>query len=484
MIVDGQAGLASGDRAPDTSGPAAPLEVVETDVVVMGAGAAGMVAAVSAAEAGAQTVLVEKYERFAAPGGGVGSINTSDLIDEGQKTDIDEITRHLVLASEGRADPRLCRKWAENSGKTTDWLSAIAKEAGVPTVKLGGQNCYTFGKPSFSAVISEFYDMLLAHGKRFGLQTRLGTQAIHLLTDGRTGRVVGVEARQQNGTLVRFNAGRGVVLCTGDYGGNPELVQKYAPWASGCLSLYSIGTNTGDGLRMASEVGALIEDAPHCAMIHFNSTNARPASMNRPVKALPGLNPYLYVNKAGERFSDESIPYEYWAAAVLRQPGKTMWQVFDSKSVDERNRVAVEKALTTGEVLTAPTLEELAARFGADPVKFSRTVDRYNQIVEMGNDPDFGKDPKQLGVAIDAPPYYVCESPPNLLVCMGGPRIDEYARVLDTGYEPIPGLYAAGNVAGGFWGDCYPMSVLSGLARGVATTYGRIAGRHAAGVRE
>jgi fumarate reductase flavoprotein subunit len=466
MIVNGQA------------------EVIEADVVVLGAGAAGMVAAVSAAEAGAQTVIVEKYGSFAAPGGGVGSINTSDLIEEGQTTDIDEITRRLVLASEGRADPRLCKKWAESSGVTTDWLSAIAKDAGVPTVKLGGQNCYTFGMPNFSAVISEFYEMLLAYGKRFGLQTQLGTQAIQLLKDESTGRVMGVEARRQDGTLVRFNAGRAVVICTGDYGSNPELVQKYAPWASGCLSLYSIGTNTGDGLMMASEVGALIEDAPHCAMIHFNSTNARPASMNRPIKAHPGFNPYLYVNKAGERFSDESIPYEYWAAAVLRQPGKTMWQVFDSKSVDEHGKAAVEKALTTGEVLTASTLEELAARFGADPVKFSRTVSRYNQIVEMGNDPDFGKDPKQLGFAIDVPPYYVCESPPNLLVCMGGPKIDEFGRVLDTGYEPIPGLYAAGNVAGGFWGDCYPMSVLSGVARGVATTYGRIAGRHAAGVRE
>ena len=199
MIVDGQAGLASGDRTPDTGGPAASLGVIDTDVVVLGAGAAGMIAAVSAAEAGAQTVLVEKYEKFAAPGGGVGSINTSDLVDEGQKTDIDEITRQLVLASEGRADPRLFRKWAENSGKTTDWLSAIAKEAGVPTVKLGGQNCYTFGRPSFSGVIGEFYDMLLAYGKRFGLQTWLGTRAIQLVKDEGTRRVVGVEARRQDG---------------------------------------------------------------------------------------------------------------------------------------------------------------------------------------------------------------------------------------------------------------------------------------------
>jgi len=484
MNVNGRGGLTSEDWTTTAGRATAPDEVLDADVVVLGAGAAGMLAAVSAAEAGASTVLVEKYEKFAAPGGGVGSINTSDLIEEGQRTDIDAITRDLVLASEGRADPRLCRKWAENSGKTTDWLSAIAKDAGVPTVKLGGNNCYTFGKPNFSAVISEFYDMLLAYGARFGLQTRLGTQAIRLLKDADTGRVVGVEARQQDGTLVRFNASRGVVLCTGDYGSNPELVQKYAPWASGCVSLYSIGTNTGDGLMMASEAGALIEDAPHCAMIHFNSTNARPASMNRPVKTHPEFNPYLYVNKAGERFSDESIPYEYWAAAVLRQPGKTMWQVFDSKSVDERSSAAVQKALTTGEVLTASTLEELAAGFGADPVKFSRTVNRYNQIVEMGNDPDFGKDPKQLGFAIDVPPYYVCESPPNLLVCMGGPKIDEHGRVLDTSFEPIPGLYAAGNVTGGFWGDCYPMSVLSGIARGVAATFGRIAGRHAAGVVE
>jgi fumarate reductase flavoprotein subunit len=455
-------------------------EVVDADVVVLGAGAAGMVAAVSAAEAGADTVLVERYTEFAAPGGGVGSINTSDLLEKGLGTDVEEIVHQLVLASEGRADPRLCRKWAENSGLTTDWLTAIAQGSGIDIVKMGGEHSYTFGVPALTGVALGFYQMLLDHGKRFDMKTRLGTRAIGLIRPGGCGPVTGAMGRHISGKVVRFNAKRGVVVCTGDYGSNPELVEKYAPWVNDCLSLYSIGTNTGDGLTMASEVGALIEESPHCAMIHFNSTNARPASMNRPVRSLPGSNPFLYVNKAGERFSDESMPYEYWSSAVLRQPGKTMWQVFDSKCVNERNKDAVGRATTTGEVLVAPTLEELALQFGADPEKFKHAVNRYNQLVDMGSDPDFGKDSTQLGMAIDAPPYYVCESPPNLLVCMGGPRIDTYARVLDTSYNVIPGLFAAGNVAGGFWGDCYPMSVLSGLARGIATTFGRIAGLGAA----
>jgi fumarate reductase flavoprotein subunit len=455
-------------------------EVVGADVVVLGAGAAGMVAAVSAAEAGADTILIERHLEFAAPGGGVGSINTSDLLEKGMGTNVDEMVRELVLASEGRADPRLCRKWAEDSGGTTDWLTGIAQETGIGIMKLGGEHCYTFGAPAFTGVAPGFYQMLLEYGKRFDLKTRLGTRAVGIIRPGGRGPVTGVIGRHNSGKVVQFNAKRAVVICTGDYGSNPELVKRYAPWASGCLSLYSIGTNTGDGLLMASDAGALIEESPHCAMIHFNSTNARPASMNRPVRSLPGSNPFLYVNKAGERFSDESMPYEYWSSAVLRQPGKTMWQVFDSKCVNEANRDAVQRATTTGEALSAETLEELALQFGANPEKFKHSVNRYNQIIEMGSDPDFGKDPKQLGLMIDACPYYVCESPPNLLVCMGGLKIDTNARVLDTGCNIIPGLYAAGNVAGGFWGDCYPMSVLSGLARGIATTFGRIAGLRAA----
>jgi fumarate reductase flavoprotein subunit len=157
-----------------------------------------------------------------------------------------------------------------------------------------------------------------------------------------------------------------------------------------------------------------------------------------------------------------------------------MWQVFDSKSVTDKNKDAVKKALTTGEVLRADTVEALAPKFGADHVKFKSAVNRYNELVKMGKDTDFGKDPAQLGFTIDTPPFYVCESPPDLLVCMGGPMINADAQVLDTNFNPIPGLYAAGNVTGGFWGDNYPMAVLPCIARGHAVTFGRIAGLNAA----
>ena len=469
-------------EAPPSPVPASSItEIITTDVVVLGSGAAGMVAAVSAAEAGAKTILLEKYQSFAAPGGGVGSINTSELLQKGMKTDVDVITQKLVLASEGRADSRLVKKWADNSGKTTDWLVTIANNAGVKIVKLGSDFEYTFGMPVFTGFIAEFYNMLQDYGKRFGLETRFSTQAIQLIRPNHKGRVTGVIAKNADGSYSQFNASKAVIICTGDYGSSPEMVEKYAPWASDCSNLYTIATNTGDGLRMALWAGALIDEPPHCAMIHFNSTNAKPPMMNRPVRAHPGNNPYLYVNKAGERFSNEALPYEYWSSLVLRQPGKTMWQVFDSKSINDKNREAVEKNLKTGEVLSANTIEDLAGKFGADPVKFKAAVSRYNEIVKMGKDPDFGKDPKQLGVAVDTSPFYVCESPPNLLVCMGGPKINENAQVLDTECNVIPGLYAAGNVCGGLWGDCYPMSILSGIARGTATTFGRIAGLHAAG---
>jgi fumarate reductase flavoprotein subunit len=264
---------------------------------------------------------------------------------------------------------------------------------------------------------------------------------------------------------------------------------------------------------MALWVGAAIEDEPHCPVIHFISTNAKPPRMNRPLGmggmplgkmppggappggaqssgAMPGMMPptgfpmgeksFLYVNKYGERFTNETVAQEHLATIVLRQPGHTMWQILDAKAITSRNKTAADKALTTGEVISGDTLEALAAKFGADPSKFKATVSRYNEIVKTGNDPDFGIAPQNLGNTLDTAPFYACESPPDLLVCMGGIVTNTDMQVLDINKNIIPGLYAAGNLTGGFWGDSYPMSVFPGLARGKALTFGRLAGLHAA----
>jgi fumarate reductase flavoprotein subunit len=455
---------------------------VTADVVVLGGGPAGMVAAVSAAEAGAKTIMLEKYEESAAPGGGGSAINTRDQIERGVTTDVEALLEDLLMASEGRADPKLLRKWADNSGPVMDWLIEIANAQGVAVSQMMGPYGYSFGMVDFVTGVSpDFYRMMTSRGLSLGFEARYSTQAMQLVRPNNEGRVTGAIAKNADGSYSQFNAKKAVVICTGDYGSNPEMMEKYAPWAAHSLpNLYFSGTNTGDGLQMALWVGALINEPPHCAMIHFNSTNAEPPVAGRPLGMGEGASQYLNVNKLGERFANEGMPFEYLALTVLRQPDRTQWQVFDAKSITEDVGAAVAAAVETGEVLTADTIEALAPKFGADPATFKATVDRYNELVQMGQDPDYGKSPELLGVTIDTAPFYVCESPPDLLVCMGGPVVNTEAQVLDTSFDAIPGLYAAGNVTGGFWGDTYPLGVFSGIARGVATVFGRIAGQNAA----
>ena len=189
---------------------------------------------------------------------------------------------------------------------------------------------------------------------------------------------------------------------------------------------------------------------------------------------------YLYVNKLGERIVNEDLSDEFLANIVLRQPGKTYWQVFDAGSINDQNRADVEKCITTGAVLKADTIEALASKFGADPKVFKATINRYNELVKMGKDLDFGKKSEFMTMAIDKPPFYVCESPPDLLCAMGGFKRNVDGQVLDKDLKVIPGLYAAGNITGGFLGDTYPMGFFGGISRSHALVFGRIAGLHAA----
>ena len=157
---------------------------------------------------------------------------------------------------------------------------------------------------------------------------------------------------------MQFKTSKGVILCTGDYGMDDEMIEKYCPWALGVPKLM-LETVTGDGLKMGLWIGAAIEEAPHCAMLHFNSTNEKPVVHFRPV-GMMGRGWFLYVEQAGERIANEGLSDEYLANIVLRQPGKSFFQVFDARWVTDQNRADVENALTTGAVLKAGTLEELA----------------------------------------------------------------------------------------------------------------------------
>jgi fumarate reductase flavoprotein subunit len=460
-------------------------ETVNTDIVVVGSGISGCAAAASAAESGAKVVMLEKYSKSTAPGEFHGAINTSDLIAAGKSTDADAFASTLFEFSEGRADLRLLKQWAENSGNVMDWLLGVCKKTNtnyftIPMEATGLD--YLFGPSDMLANgigYSEFpvvYQMLTSYGQGFGMEVRYSTQGLLLIRPNNQGPVTGIIAKNSDGSYTQFNVSKAVILCTGDIANNPEMVEKYIPWTAYNLkSAYVIGTNTGDGLAMALWAGANVPDEPGCGMVHFFSTNKVPIIFGRPI-----MSPGLYVNKFGDRFADESQPNEYLAPIVMRQPGQTWWQIFDSKSVTTQLKSTIDTMLTTGEVTSANTIEALAATFGADATRLAASVARYNQMVAAGKDSDFGKAAAALGPANDTAPYYACESPPDYLVGVHGPLTNTSMQVLDTNDQPISGLYAAGNCTSGFFGDGYPMHLFGGLAKGHALTTGRLAGLNAA----
>ncbi len=466
-------------------------ETVDADIVVLGSGPSGCAAAVSAAEQGAKVIMLEAYSSSVAPGGAWGCINTSSQIKAGAITDVSTIVEQLWEHSEGRADYRLLALWANNSGPAMDWMLNIADKTNthydyepVPPPAFGGFYLFGTGAAEFggpTATSPAGYQMFESYGESLGMQVRFNTRAIQLVRPNNAGAVTGVIAQNSDGTYSQFNAAKAVIICTGDISGNTEMVNYYIPWTSVVKDrLYAIGTDQGDGLAMALWVGANVPDEPGCAMVHFLSTNKPPYMANRPLMYAP--NPGLYVNMFGDRFTNETAENDYLAPRVLKQPGHEWWQIFDSTQVTSSISSAVQTMLTTGEVTSADTIEGLAATFGADPTELTAAVNRYNEIVASGkDDPDFGVPATSLkGMSIAVPPYYACESPPDYLVAMHGPLTDTNMQVLDSKNEPIPGLYAAGNAAAGFWGDSYPMSLLSGIAHGRALTTGRIAGLNAA----
>jgi fumarate reductase flavoprotein subunit len=472
----GQSQMYSFETPPPQVASSQIVESLTTDVVVVGGGPAGTAAAASAAESGANTVLLEKYYMFASPGGAYAALGTKKQIQEGFKFDLDQMAKDLVAASIGRSDARLIRAWANNSGPVMDWRISAAEATGKAWSAAG--TTYMFGVRSEA----EGSDIraLIPYMDKVGVTIRYDTAAVQLIRPDNNGRVMGVIAKGADGGYVQYNVNKAVILCTGGYTNNPEIMQKYMPWVpTNLIRYYTLDTDTGDGLQMGLWIGADVLGQPHMPMIHFNGTNASRV-MKMIIGGMGSTKGYMNVNKLGERFANEDFSLEKLANQVLLQPDHTQWLVFDAKSVTDSNRAAVGTALKTGEILIGNTVEELAPQFGARAETFRANVDRYNELVDFGVDLDFGRSPIKLKTRIDTPPYYVQEMPPSFLTTCGGLRVNTKMQVLDTNREVIPGLYAAGNTIGGFFGDSYPMEVLSGIARGHALTFGRVAGLNVA----
>ena len=482
-------------------------QTFEADVVVVGAGTSGKAAALSAAQAGAKVIQIDKHVTYRWGGGHVGAIDSRLQKKLGVKVDKDRAILELMKYGGNKPDQRLYRLWADNSGAVLDWLTDMTDAAGIKLLpyqwpRKPGFKPETEYYPDFP--VSHFHsdgtpglkhrialEVVQNHALKIGVEIRYQTPAVQLVRR-ENGRVTGVVARDRSGDYVLFNARRAIVLSTGDYGNNPWMVEKYCAPAVEVARDHNIymtrnqdlidakePLNVGDGHQMAMLIGGVMEPAPHAPMDH---ATVGPS----------GANAFLRVNIDGERFENEDVPAQSSANSLVRQPGKRVWQVFDSKwekelplmgvglgTFDEPNdmvRTQVEQ-----QTVKADTIEQLARKMEVPAGTFKATVERYNQLVRLGKDLDYAKRPDRL-FPVDRPPFFAGIIQQHLLVIMGGVITNPRLQLLDKDRQVIPGLYLAGNTVGNRFAGDYP-TMCAGLSHGLAWTTGRLAGLAAAAER-
>jgi tricarballylate dehydrogenase len=487
------------------------------DVVIVGGGNAALCAALSAREAGARVLVVEKAPEAWRGGNGFFTAGgfrfafksfdelrslIGDLSDqEAAQMEVDPYTEDnfyddLMRVTEDCADPDLALLLVRESQATVRWM----KDRGIRWIPMFGRQAYKVGGKFrfWGGLVLEavgggpgLIDMEYTSAAKAGIDVRFETKATRLLTDEH-GRVTGVSVRTPAGT--ETIAAGAVVLASGGFEANPEMRTRYLGPNWELARVRGTPYNTGDGIRMALDVGAL-------PWGHWSGCHSVQWDLNAPWhgdrKVGDNFQKHSYplgliVNLRGERFVDEgadfrNYTYVKYGRAVIGQPRRTAFQIFDQKVLDLLREEYRIREVTRAE---AATFEELARKLEIDVAGFVKTVTEFNAAVmkDVPFNPAVkdGRGTRGLAVPksnwaqpLDSPPYVGYAVTTGITFTFGGLRIDDAARVIDCEQRPIPGLFAAGELVGGLFYHNYPGG--AGLMAGAV--FGRIAGRSAAAPR-
>ena len=467
--------------APEETGAAAGEgPPVSADVVIVGAGLAGCSAALAAAERGATVCLLEKGRSAGGSsiraGGGLLFAGTSLQREQGVQDSAESLREAIVAAGQDRNDPAAVDVYVDNQLAAYDWLTGLGQVFSLvpPNGDISIPRLHA-ARPA--ALAGLLLDRLAATGRG---QLLTGTAARRLIV--RDGHVTGVRASRA-GRERRIAARRGVILATGGFTQSPRLLRTFAPRWADAVAMGGDG-NTGDGLLMAMACGAQLSDMGYvegtfgAAAVDFPGLPA--SSGTAPRLLFPHSAGAVIVDSAGRRFVNEGLGYKVIAGVCTRQPGGIAFQVFDQRVMDKSRPVPSPRdfagALADGLVFQAPTLDDLASLLGVEPAVLEDTVTRYNGYVRAGADPEYGR-PLEAVATITTAPYYGYPCRAGLTTTYCGMRVSRRLQVLDVFDEPIGGLFAAGEVVGGFHGAGY----LTGTGLGKAAVFGRVAGLEAAG---
>ncbi len=438
---------------------------IETDIIFIGGGSAGLSGAVRARELGLKAMILEKLgacggDAMISAGFWVAA-ETQFQKDLGIEDSKDAMYRYFMDISSYKARPDLIRVLADRSASNLEWMQkqglVFSKEVqafGTTTVPRVHQN---------EGMGAQFVKTMKGRAEELGVEIMLKTGAKKLIVEN--GRVVGVSAKTEGSGELDVRA-KGVVLCTGGYGRNKKMLSKYQPIKK--HTMVCAGWAHGDGIQMAKEAGAAIADLNTC--VGYKGEMPGTAGLSMRSFFLLMFSNHPVVNKLGERFMDESIWVPYFANALSNQLDSTGYVIIDDAMRTENPFSDLSKEIESGKIKKADTFNDLATQAGLPSDKFMATIERYNDFAKVGNDEEFGKSAAFL-TPLSTPPFYAIEIIPMILNTAGGPLIDKNACVLTPDGTPIPGLYAAGNNTAGFY-DSYPST---GAGLQISSIFGQVA---------
>ena len=485
---------------------------VEADVVVVGAGGAGMTAAITAAGEGKSVVILESQSMVggnsvrATGGMNAGKTVYQDENEFGESAGVEKTLKtaaekyadnetitalaktvseqwaayqanptgyfdsvelmelDTMIGGKGINDPELVETLCANSADAIDWLD----EHGITlhsVSSFGGASVKRIHRPvdgdgKTVSVGSYMIPLLQENCEKAGVKMMLDTTATEILTDA-NGAAVGVKATGASGETVTVNA-KAVVLASGGFGANLDMVVKYKPELKGFMTTNAPGIQ-GQGIEMAQAIGAATVDMDQI-QIH-PTVEANTAALI--TEGLRGDGAVL-INAEGKRFIDEVGTRDVVSAAEIAQTGSYSWLVVDQAMVDASS--VIQGYIKKGYTVTGATYEELGEAMGVDAAAFAETMEKWNGYVEAKNDPDFGR--TSFANPLNTAPYYAVKVTAGVHHTMGGLKINANTEVLNEKGEVIPGLFAAGEVTGGVHGA----NRLGGNAVADFTVFGRIAG--------
>lgn len=438
------------------------------DVVVVGAGSTGFNAAIAAKRAGASVLLLEKHSYSGGnsmlAAGGYNAVGTPQQKTKGITDTVDAYVEDTMKGGRGKNDRALVEILAKESASGVKWLEDMG--ADLSDVKRsGGARVDRTHRPAGGETVGpHIIKVLRAQAAKEGVAERLNSDVLKLVFD-KDHRISGVVVFGKHSGLYKVGA-KAVVLTTGGYGQNKEMVAFYRPTFRGMTSSNNV-TSTGDGVRMALESGASMTDIDWIQAHPTVGVGSR-ILISETVRGVGAI----MVNTSGVRFVNELTTRDRASDAILHQPGRRAWLVFDSDLYAKAKMVRGYDHL--GMLKKADTVEELAKAAGMDPKVLAKTVSDYNKYRKAGKDEAFGRPNMPLAVA--KAPFYAVEVAPGIHHTMGGVAIDTESEVLDIQSRPMPGLFAAGEVTGGVHG----FNRLGGNAVADTVVFGRRAGEHAA----